>query len=117
MDLTSLTLGGAYGQFSNPAGYALETSATGSSIFSTADFATQSPSFANQTISLTGAAFQGVSSISFDVFGYVNNGGLMQFDNFTVDGTLASVPEPNCVALVGMGMLSMSGLKVWRRRA
>jgi hypothetical protein len=116
MDLTSIILGGGYGQFSNPAGYALQTSVTGSSIFSTANFTTQVPTFGNQTVDLTGAAFQGLTSITFDVYGYVNNGGDMQFDNFTVNGTIAPVPEPGVLALTGIGMSGLFGLMARRRR-
>lgn len=117
MDLTSLTFGGAYSQFSNPAGYALQTSATGSSIFSTGNFATQTPTFTTQTVDLSGASFQGLTSISFDVYGYVNNGGSLQFSDFVVNGTLAATPEPDTLALMGMGVMSIFGLKVWRRRS
>jgi hypothetical protein len=114
MDLTSLTFGGAYSQFSNPAGYALQTSVTGSSIFSTASFATQSPTFTTQTISLTGASFQGLSSITFDIYGYVNNGGSLQMSAFTVNGSV--VPEPNTLSLMGMGVIGMFKLISSRRR-
>ena len=107
MDLTSLTFGGAYSQFSNPAGYALQTSATGSSIFSTANFATQNPTFTTQTIDLSGASFQGLTSVSFDVYGYVNNGGSLRFSDFVVNGTLAATPEPDTLALMGMGLIGM----------
>jgi hypothetical protein len=116
MDLTSLTFGGAYGQFSNPAGYALETSVTGSSIFSTAAFSAQYPSFSTQTVDLSGAAFQGVTSVTFDLYGYVQNNGNVQFNNITVNGSVAAVPEPNTLALVGMGLISTFKLASARRR-
>jgi hypothetical protein len=116
MDLTSLTFGGAYGQFSNPAGYALQTSVTGSSIFSTAAFATQSPTFSPQTVSLTGASFQGLSSITFDIYGYVNNGGDLQMNAFTVNGSVGAVPEPTTMTLLGVGVIGMFKLVSSRRR-
>ena len=91
MDLSSLTFGGAYGQFSNPAGYALQTSVDGfSSVVSTAAIATQSPTFTTQTINLSGTSFQGLTSITFRVFGYVANSGEVMFGPFTVNGTLGS---------------------------
>jgi lysophospholipase L1-like esterase len=89
MNLSSLTLDGGYAQFSNPAGYVVESSVDGySSILSTAAFTTQLPTFATQTIDLSGASFQGLSSITFRVFGYVKNVGAEQFDNITVNGFL-----------------------------
>jgi hypothetical protein len=116
MNLSSLTLDGGYGQFSNPAGYALESSVDGySSILSTAAFTTQLPTFATQTIDLSGASFQGLSSITFRVFGYVKNAGTEQFDNITVNGTLA-VPEPSALALAGIGMAGLFRLMASRRR-
>jgi lysophospholipase L1-like esterase len=87
MNLSSLTLDGAYSAFSSPAGYALESSADGyASILSTAGFTTQTPTFTTKSIDLSSAAFQGLSSITFRVFGYVNNTGSEQFDNITVNG-------------------------------
>jgi len=117
MDLTSLTFGGAYGQFANPAGYAEETSVDGFGSYVTGAFTTQVPTFTAQTVDLTGASFQGLSSITFRVFGYVQNSGNLEFSNFTVNGSLAaSVPEPNTLALAGMSLMSMFGLKTWRCR-
>jgi hypothetical protein len=117
MDLTSLTFGGAYGQFSNPAGYALETSVDGFASYVTGSFSTQSPTFSTDTVDLTGAQFQGLTSLTFEVETYVKNGGEAQYSDFTVNGSLASpVPEPNTLALAGMGMMSLFGLKTWRCR-
>jgi hypothetical protein len=118
MDLTSLTFGGAYGQFSNPAGYAVETSVDGFATYVTGAFSTQYSTFATQTVDLTPAQFQGLTSITFRVFGYVKNSGTLDFSDFAVNGSLASpVPEPNTLALAGMGLMSMFGLKAWRRRS
>jgi hypothetical protein len=117
MNLTSLTLDGAYGQFANAAGYAVESSVDGfSSILSTADFATQAPTFTTETIDLSGASFQGLSTITFEIFGYAHNSGQIQYDNITVNGALTAVPEPNALALMGTGLMSLFGLMAWRRR-
>jgi hypothetical protein len=116
MNLSSLALDGSYGQFSNPAGYALESSVDGfSSMLSSAAFTTQKPTFATYSVDLSGAAFQGLSSISFRVFGYVKNSGSEQFDNFTVFG-ITAVPEPSALALTGIGMAGLFGLVASRRR-
>jgi hypothetical protein len=124
MDLTSLTIGGAYGIFSNPAGYVLESSVDGFGSYVSGAFPTQwggssSPTtgFSTETVSLTGAQFQNLTSISFEVFTYLQNGGDAAYNNFTVNGSLGAVPEPNTLALAGMGMMSLFGLKIWRRRA
>jgi hypothetical protein len=116
MNLSSLTLDGAYGSFANPAGYALESSVDGyASILSTAAFTTQTPTFATYTVNLSGASFQGLSSVSFRLFGYVKNVSSEQFDNVTVNGALA-VPEPSALALAGIGMAGLFRLMVSRRR-
>jgi hypothetical protein len=116
MNLTSLTLDGGYAQFSNPAGYALESSVDGyASILSTAAFTTQDPAYTTQTVDLSGASFQGLSTISFRLFGYVKNSGVEQFDNITVNGALA-VPEPSALALAGIGMAGLVRLMASRRR-
>jgi hypothetical protein len=116
MDLTSLTFGGAYAQFSNPAGYAVESSVDGFASYVTGAFSTQYSTFTTQTIDLTPAQFQGLTSITFRVFGYVKNAGTLDFSNFTVDGSLATVPEPNTLALAGMGLIGMFKLIASRRR-
>ena len=116
MDLSSLTLDGAYGSYANPAGYVVESSVDAySSMLSTAVFATAYPTFTTKTIDLSGASFQGLSSITFRVFGYCNNFSFLQFDNVTVNGTLA-VPEPSALALAGIGMAGLFRLMASRRR-
>jgi hypothetical protein len=116
MDLSSLTFGGAYGLFSNPAGYAVETSVDGFASYVTGAFSSQSPAFSTDTVDLTGPQFQGLTSLTFRLETYVTNGGDAQYSDFTVNGALAAVPEPNTLALAGMGIMSMFGLKAWRRR-
>ena len=117
MDLTSLTFGGAYGQFGNPAGYDVATSVDGFASYVTGAFSTQYSTFASQTVDLTPAQFQGLTSITFRVYSYVKNSGTADFSDFQVNGSLASVPEPNTLALAGMGLMSMFGLNAWRRRS
>ena len=117
MDLTSLTFGGAYGQFANPAGYDVATSVDGFATYVTGAFSTQYSTFAPQTDNLTGAQYQGLTSITFRVYGYLQNSGTLDFSDFKVNGSLAAVPEPNTLALAGMGLMSMFGLKAWRRRS
>ena len=115
MNLSSLTLDGSYDQFSGPAGYALESSVDGyASIISTANFTTTLPTFATCTVDLSGAAFQGLSSITFRIAGYNANYGYEQFDNITVNA--ATVPEPSALALAGVGILSVLRLMASRRR-
>jgi hypothetical protein len=116
MNLSSLTLDGGYGQFASPAGYVLESSVDAyASILSTANFTTQVPTFATQTVNLSGASFQGLSSISFRIFGYVKNSGTEQFDNIKVNGALA-VPEPSSLALAGIGLAALLRSMASRRR-
>jgi hypothetical protein len=112
MNLSSLTVDGGYGNFSNPAGYALQSSVDGySSIIASGDFAPNLPAFATDTANLSGAAFQGLTSITFRVLGYNAPYGYLQFDNITVNS--AAVPEPGLLALAGMGI---AGLMALRRR-
>jgi hypothetical protein len=112
MNLSSMTIDGGYGNFANPAGYALQSSVDGySSIIATGNFATQLPTFSTDTASLSGAAFQGLTSITFRVLGYNAPYGYVQFDNITVNA--GAVPEPSLLALAGMGI---AGLMALRRR-
>jgi hypothetical protein len=114
MNLSSLTLDGGYGNFANPAGYALESSVDGfSSIISTANFSQNVPAFSTYSVNLSGAAFQNITSITFKIFGYNADYGYEQFDNVTVNGTLGAVPEPGSLALAAMGI---AGLMALRRR-
>jgi hypothetical protein len=112
MNLSNLTIDGGYGNFSSPAGYALQSSVDGyASIISTGTFAATLPAFATDTADLSGAAFQGLTSITFRVLGYNAAYGWVQFDNITVNS--AAVPEPSLLALAGMGI---AGLMALRRR-
>jgi hypothetical protein len=116
MDLTSLTFGGAYGLFANPAGYALETSVDGFASYVTGSFSSLSPTFSTVTVDLTGPQFQGLTSLTFELETYVTNAGDAQYSNFTVNGSLAAIPEPGTMTLLGMGMIGMFKLVSSRRR-
>ena len=116
MNLSSLTLDGAVGApWDAPAGYAVESSVDGySSILSTANFTAVQPTFATYTINLTGAAFQGLSTITFQIYGYTANYGYEEFDNITVNSTV--VPEPSALAMAGIGMAALVRLMASRCR-
>ena len=89
MNLSSLTLDGGDYQFSSPGGYAVESSADGyASIISTANFTTQLPTFATYTVDLSGAAFQGVTNITFRIYGY---NAIYGYDNLTTSPSMATV--------------------------
>jgi hypothetical protein len=90
MILSSMTLGGAYGQFGNPAGWVVQTSVDNfGSILATEVFPTQYSTFTNQSIDLSAASFQGVTNITIRVCGYVNNAAAaIFFNNFTINGVL-----------------------------
>ncbi len=67
---------------------------------------------ANHSADLTGAKYQGISSITFKFFPLTDlSGRTVDFKNFTVEGEV--IPEPASLALLGLGGLMM--LK--RRRA
>jgi len=65
-----------------------------SSIISTSDFSQNVPAFSTYTVNLSGAAFQNITSITFKIFGYNKDYGYVQFDNVTVNGTLAPSRNP-----------------------
>ena len=65
MNLTSLTFNGGYGSYSSAAGFDLKTSVDGYESYLTSSVTTALPSFGSNSISLTGAQFQGLTSITF----------------------------------------------------
>jgi hypothetical protein len=65
---------------------------------------------------LTAAQFQGLTSITFRLYGYNAAYGSEQMNDLTVNGSVVPVPEPNALTLAGMGIMSLFGLKAWRRR-
>jgi hypothetical protein len=117
MDLSSLTFNAGYHQFGNPAGWDLSTSLDSFASYVTQSTTVQLPSFAPVTFDLSGASFQGLTSITFELSGYNAAYGIEQINDLTLNGSLASaVPEPNTLALAGMGLMGMFGLKAWRCR-
>ena len=61
-----------------------------------------------RTANLSGAAFQGVDSITFRYYPLTPaNGNTMDFSGMTLNGTV--VPEPSCLALGGLGALVLLG--------
>ncbi|MGP8199089.1 MAG: PEP-CTERM sorting domain-containing protein [Limisphaerales bacterium] len=113
MSLSSLTFNAEYGNFSNPAGWDLSTSVDGFASYVTQS--TTSSTFAPVTFDLNGAQFQGLTSITFEISGYNAAFGYETLNDISVNGPSA-VPEPNTMALAGMGMMSLFGLKAWRRK-
>ncbi|MGD0814556.1 MAG: PEP-CTERM sorting domain-containing protein [Verrucomicrobiota bacterium] len=114
MSLSSLTFNAEYGNFSNPAGWDLSTSVDGFATYVTQS--TTSSAFAPVTFDLSGAQFQGLTSITFEISGYDAAYGYETLNDISLNGPSA-VPEPNTMALAGMGLMSMVGLKAWRRRS
>jgi hypothetical protein len=66
--------------------------------------------FDSVSLSLTGPAFQGISSVDFRVN---STGGGIEYTNFAINGT---TPEPSAIALLGAAFAAAS-LRRRRRRA
>jgi hypothetical protein len=69
-----------------------------------------SPAFDSVSLSLTGPAFQGISSVDFRVNTTGSNG--VEYTNFAINGT---TPEPSAIALLGAAFTAAS-LRRRRRR-
>ena len=116
MNLSSMTFNTGYQQFGNPAGWGLSTSVDSFASYMTQSTTTQLPTFAPVTFDLSGPQFQGLTSITFELSGYNAAYASEQMNHLTLNALGSSVPEPNTLALAGMGLMSMFGLKAWRRR-
>ena len=67
------------------------------------------------TFDLSSAQFQGLTSITFEISGNNAAFGYETLNDISLNGPSA-VPEPNSLALAGMGLMSAFGLKAWRCR-
>ncbi len=132
LDLSSLafvvTKGGG-----STRGFAMQTSATGFSTDGSTNINTSTgdvsagfsqtvttqrgtPAFTNVNLSLTGAAYQDLDSITFRFFTFAaSNFQTVEYDNFTVNGTVSLVPEPASLGLAGVVVIGAFGRR--RRRA
>lgn len=103
--------------------YTGQASGTGPTTFS---FRTSADSFSTglgtatatgATITLTGGAFQGLSSaLEFRLYGWgaSSASGTFSVNDFTFNGSVSAIPEPSTyAALAGASAL---GLSIWRRR-
>ncbi|HEX2748779.1 MAG TPA: autotransporter-associated beta strand repeat-containing protein [Verrucomicrobiales bacterium] len=92
LNLTSLTFDAMRGGAGTPRGYEVRSSADNyAASLGTADLLTARPTFTSISIDLSGAAYQGLSAITFKIFGYSPaTGSSVDYDNFTVNG--ATVP-------------------------
>lgn len=109
MDLTSLTFQAMRATTGTSVrGYTIEVSVDGgtySLLGDDTDFTSnRNDGLESVTISLAGAAFQGASSVDFQVTG---NGGGMEYTNFAINGDIVAVPEPSSTALLGLGGLAL----------
>jgi hypothetical protein len=118
MDLSSLTFNAGYGNFSNPAGWDLSTSVDGFASYMTVSTTGTVATPASASFDLSGSQFQGLTSITFELSGYNAAYGYEQINGLTLNGSAGSpaVPEPNTLALAGIGMMSLFGLKAWHRK-
>ena len=69
-----------------------------------------SPTAAGTTIVLTASQFQNLTTpVEFRLYGYGAGGGTGTFsiNDYSFDGTVEAVPEPNTLALFGVGSLLM----------
>lgn len=111
LDLTSLTFNVARGGVSTPRGFGIRTSVDSyAADLATADITTVNPTWTAVNISLTGAAFQALTSaITFRFYVYTPEAGYsVDFDDITIGGTVhttASEPPPVVMPGTPIGLL------------
>ena len=86
LNLTALDFDAMRGGASTPRGYAVRTSVDGfASVLGTADLPTVRPNFTHVTLSLAGATFQNLSTITFKIYSYSpGTGSSVDYDSFVV---------------------------------
>ena len=94
LNLTALDFDGFRGGAGTPRGWAVRTSVDGfASVLATSDFPTARPTFTHINLSLAGAAFQNLSTITFKIYAYSPaTGSSVDFDTIVVSGTAAAIP-------------------------
>jgi hypothetical protein len=88
LNLSSLTFTCSRGGSSGPRGYVVLSSVDGyTNIVDAQPITAVRPDFENHTIDLSGASFQGLSTVSFRIFVYLPNAGLsIDTSNVTING-------------------------------
>ncbi len=111
LNLTALDFDATRGGASTPRGYAVRTSVDGfASVLGTADLPTVRPTFTHVNLSLAGAAFQNLSTITFNIYSYSPaTGSAVDYDSVVVSGTTQAVPEPGATGLLLLGAVGMLG--------
>lgn len=115
MSLTSLDFNATRGGGATPRGYGVRSSANGfASDLSTADLDTARPTWTPISVDLSGPGFQNLTSattLTFRFYSYAPSPGQsIDWDDFTLNGTVTVVPEP------ASGLLCAAALATAARR-
>jgi hypothetical protein len=120
LDLSSLTFNVAQGSTSavlNTRDYDIRTSLDNfaNSLTGTTSIGTNRPTFTPVTLNLSGAQFQDLMSpltFQFRFFSTTGAGQNIDFDDITVNGTVAAVPEASSLAFVLVSLIGVGGLRL-----